>query len=308
MQNMKLMSKKVLSLAVVTTLTLGVLAGCGKSDNGNQSNAGGSTATPAPAGQTQQPAKTDEITGTVTASGSTALLPMVKAAGDQFMQKYPKVTINVTGGGSGTGVKNVADGTSDIGNSDVEAAAEFKDKGLKETIVAIAPFALVVNKDVNVDNLTKQQAVDIFSGKIKNWKEVGGQDLAITLVHRPDSSGSRKLVQQLVMGDVPFSKEGVTQDSTGAVKTAVGQTAGAIGYMDVPYIDATVKALKFDGVAASKDTIKNGTYKLFGQERMYTKGDPKGATKAFIDFIMSDDFQNNQLEKLNFYPANLLKK
>lgn len=304
---MKLMSKKVFSLAIIATLTVGVLAGCGKSDNGTQSNAGGTTATPAPATQTQ-PAKTDTVEGTVTASGSTALLPMVKAAGDQFMQKNPKVTINVTGGGSGTGVKNVADGTSDIGNSDVEAAAEFKDKGLKETIVCIAPFALVVNKDVKVDNLTKQQAVDIFSGKIKNWKDVGGQDLAITLVHRPDSSGSRKLVQQLVMDKTEFSKDGVTQDSTGAVKTAVGQTAGAIGYMDVPYIDATVKALKFDGVAAGKDTIKDGSYKLFGMERMYTKGDPKGATKAFIDFIMSDDFQTNQLEKLNFYPANLLKK
>ncbi|MFC0216207.1 phosphate ABC transporter substrate-binding protein [Paenibacillus chartarius] len=309
---MKAMSKKVLSLTVAAVMTVGVLAACGKTDN-NTSNAGGTqTQTPAataPATNAPKEApKSEEITGTVTASGSTALLPLVKAAGEQFMAKHPKATINVSGGGSGTGVKNVAEGTSDIGNSDVAAAAEYADKGLKEHIVAIAAFALVVNNDVNVESLTKQQAADIYSGKIKNWKEVGGKDLPITLIHRPDSSGSRKLVQQLVMEKTEFSKEGVTQESSGAMKTAVAQTSGAIGYIDTPYIDNTLKALKFEGVAFGKETIKNGTYKLYGQERMYTKGEPKGATKAFIDFIMADDFQNNQVEKLGFLPANLLKK
>jgi phosphate transport system substrate-binding protein len=304
---MKSMSKKVLSLAVIAAMTVGVLAACGKTDN-SASNAGGSAQQPAQTNNAAPAAQNDPITGTVTASGSTALLPMVKAAGEQFMAKNPKVTINVTGGGSGTGVKNVADGTSDIGNSDVEAAAEFKDKGLVEHIVCIAPFAIVVNKDVNVDNLTTQQVADIYAGKITNWKDVGGKDLKITLVHRPDSSGSRALVKQLIMKGADFSKEGVTQDSSGAVKTAVAQTSGAIGYVDTPYLDDSLKALKIDGVAYGKDAIKNGTYKLYGQERMYTKGEAKGATKAFLDFIMSDDFQNNQMEKLGFLPANLLKK
>ncbi|WP_052487105.1 phosphate ABC transporter substrate-binding protein [Gordoniibacillus kamchatkensis] len=303
---MKSTTKKVLSLAVAAIMTVGVLSACGKTDDKNATNAGG--AAPQQPAQTAPASQNNEITGTVTASGSTALLPMVKAAGEQFMAKNPKATINVSGGGSGTGVKNVADGTSDIGNSDVEAAAEFKDKGLVATVVCIAPFAIVVNKDVNVDDLKTQQVADIYAGKIKNWKEVGGKDQPITLIHRPDSSGSRKLVQQLVMGGAEFSKDGVTQDSSGAVKTAVGQTPGAIGYIDTPYLDASLKAVKIDGVAYGKDTIKNGTYKLFGQERMYTKGEPKGAAKAFIDFIMSDDFQNNQIEKLGFLPASLLKK
>ena len=96
-----------------------------------------------------------ELSGTVTASGSSALLPLVKQAATEFMEKNPKVTINVTAGGSGTGIKNVADGTSDIGNSDVEPAAEYKDKGLVDHQVAIAPFALIVNKDVKVDNCDK---------------------------------------------------------------------------------------------------------------------------------------------------------
>jgi phosphate transport system substrate-binding protein len=309
MLNMKAMSKKVLGMAVVAVMTVGVLAACGQSDKGTN-NAGGTqqpaaqtnSSTPAPA------TKTDEITGTVTASGSTALLPMVKAAGEQFMAKNTKATINVSGGGSGTGVKNVADGTSDIGNSDVKASDDYKDKGLVEHIVCIAPFAIVVNNDVTVSDLKTQQVADIYAGKITNWKEVGGKDEKITLIHRPDSSGSRALVKQLIMGGTDFSKDGVTQDSSGAVKTAVGKTPGSIGYIDTPYIDSTLKAVKIDGVAFGKDTIKNGTYKLFGQERMYTKGEAKGATKAFLDFIMSDDFQNNQMEKLGFLPSNLLKK
>jgi phosphate transport system substrate-binding protein len=294
---MRSMSKKVLSLAVVAAMTVGVLAACGKTDDKSASNAGGSAQQqPASNNNAAPAAQNDQITGTVT------------AAGEQFMAKYPKVTVNVTGGGSGTGVKNVADGTSDIGDSDVEAAPEFKDKGLVEHIVCIAPFAIVVNKDVNVDNLTTQQVADIYAGKITNWKDVGGKDLKITLVHRPDSSGSRALVKQLIMKGADFSKDGVTQDSSGAVKTAVAQTSGAIGYVDTPYVDDSLKALKIDGVAYGKDAIKNGTYKLYGLERMYTKGEAKGAAKAFLDFIMSDDFQTNQIEKLGFLPANLLKK
>ena len=127
------------------------------------------------------------------------------------MEKNPKVTINVTAGGSGTGIKNVADGTSDIGNSDVEPAAEYKDKGLVDHQVAIAPFALIVNKDVKVDNVTKQQAADIYMGKITNWKEVGGNDAKIVLVHRPDSSGSRTLVKNIILDGKEFTKEGIVK-------------------------------------------------------------------------------------------------
>jgi phosphate transport system substrate-binding protein len=294
----KVLSKKGLTFALTAVLSVGVLAGCGK------------TETPAPsatAGGTTAPAAST-LEGKVTASGSSALLPLVKQAATEFMKKNPNVDIAVTAGGSGTGIKNVADGTSDIGNSDVEAGPEYKDKGLVEHIVAIAPFALIVNKDVNVDNLTKQQAADIFSGKVTNWKEVGGNDAKITVVHRPDSSGSRKLVQTIILDGKEFTKEGVTQESSGSMKTTVAQTTGTIGYVDTPYVDDTLKALKVDGVAFSEENIKNGTYKLYGLERMYTKGEATGAAKAFIEYIQSSDFQSNQVKKLKFLPADLLKK
>ncbi|MCD1258937.1 phosphate ABC transporter substrate-binding protein [Paenibacillus athensensis] len=301
----KFVTKSSLTLALSSILLVGALTGCGTKTEDSQSAASPSASAQATA--SADAAKTD-LSGTVTASGSSALLPLVKQAATEFMEKNPKVTINVTAGGSGTGIKNVADGTSDIGNSDVEPAAEYKDKGLVDHVVAIAPFALIVNKDVNIDNLTTAQAADIFAGKITNWKDVGGQDAKITIVHRPDSSGSRKLVQQIILGGKDFTKDGITQENSGAMKTAVAQTSGSIGYVDVPYVDDTLKALKVDGVAYSEDNIKNSTYKLFGIEHMYTKGEAKDPAKAFIEYIQSKEFQGKQVRDLKFLPADLLKK
>jgi phosphate transport system substrate-binding protein len=300
----KFMSKKGITLALTAVLLMGVGAGCAQKNNNNASSASPNASTPA----TSSAPAGNELTGTITASGSSALLPLVKQAATEFMDKHPKVTVNVTAGGSGTGVKNVADGTSDIGNSDVKPAAEYKDKGLKENLVAIAPFALIVNKSVTIDDLTKQQAADIYMGKITNWKEVGGQDAKITPVHRPDSSGSRKLVQTIILDGKDFTKDGITQENSGALKTAVAGTANTIGYVDTPYIDDSVKALKIDGVAFTEDNIKNGTYKLYGEELMITKGEPKDPAKAFIEFIQSPEFQSKQVRALKFLPADLLKK
>jgi phosphate transport system substrate-binding protein len=290
------LKKKGFGLALVTVMSIGMLAGCGQKD-------GGATAAPS----ASPGAAGAEVSGTVSASGSSALLPLVKQAATEFMDKNPKVTVNVTAGGSGTGLKNVADGTSNIGNSDVEGGKDYEGKGLVDHIVAIAPFTLIVNKDVNIDNLSKADAAKIFKGEVKNWKEVGGKDQAITIVHRPDSSGSRKLVQQIVLDGGTFTKDGVTQESSGAMKTAVAQTSGAIGYIDTPYVDDTLKAIKFDGVQYKPEAIKDGSYKLFGIEHMYTKGEPTGAIKAFLDYIMSKDFQDKRVAELKFLPAGFLK-
>jgi phosphate transport system substrate-binding protein len=297
------MSRKGITFTLSAVLMMGTLVGCGAK---TETNNAATTAASASAKPTDAP-KT-ELSGTVTASGSSALLPLVKQAATEFMEKNPKVTVNVTAGGSGTGIKNVADGTSDIGNSDVEPAAEYKDKGLVDHQVAIAPFAFIVNKDVKVDNVTKAQAADIYMGKITNWKDVGGNDAKIVLVHRPDSSGSRTLVKQIILDNKEFTKDGITQENSGAMKTAVVGQSGSIGYVDTPYIDDTVKALKIDGVAFSEENIKNGTYKLFGVEHMYTKGEATGAAKAFIDYISTKEFQGKQVRELKFLPADLLKK
>ncbi|QGQ97585.1 phosphate ABC transporter substrate-binding protein [Paenibacillus psychroresistens] len=308
--------RKGFSLAIVAILIVGVLAGCGKKTE----DATDSTTSIAPSTEattSAAPTETEaanaggeEITGTITASGSTALQPLVQRAAEYFMKDHDKLTINVTGGGSGTGVKNVHDGVSDIGNSDVEAAAELKD-GLVDHIVTIAPFALIVNQGVGVEDLTLAQATDIFTGVTTNWSQVGGKDLKIVLVHRQESSGSRKLVKKIVLGDKDFTKEGLTQDSSKLVATTVGTTDGAIGYVDVPYLAPTYKvnALKIGGVAYSSDTIKDGTYPLFGLEHMYTKGEATGATKAFLEYMISKEFtEKEDVLALGFLSPDLLKK
>ncbi|TDG00851.1 phosphate ABC transporter substrate-binding protein [Paenibacillus piri] len=303
---LKHFSKKGFGLVLIAILMMGVLAACGSKAPAPDTKApanGSAAQTP-----DKKPEPPKELSGTVTASGSSALLPLVKQAATEFMEKNPKVTVNVTAGGSGTGLKNVADGTSDIGNSDIEAGPEYKDKNLVDHVAAIAPFALIVNKDVSVENLTKAQAADIFMGKITNWKDVGGKDEKIVVVHRPDSSGSKALVKQIVLGGQEFTKDGVTQESSGAVATTVGSTKASIGYVDTPYLNDSIKALKFEGVAFSKDAIKDGKYPLYGVEHMYTKGEAKDAVKAFLDYVTGTEFQTKRVEELKFLPANLLKK
>lgn len=278
-----------------------LLVGCGTGQNDQPAPGGNQGAAPAPA-----PAG-GQLSGKITASGSTALLPLVKQAANEFQKLHPNLTIDVSGGGSGTGLKQVSEGTVNIGNSDVEAGNEFP--GLVDHQVAIAPFVLIVNNSVTVDNLTKEQAGKIFTGQIKNWKEVGGQDEKITIIGRAESSGSRRVIKQLVLPEgQDFAKESIVQDSSGSLRTAVDQTSGAIGYVDAPYATGNVKILKFDGVEYTPDNVINGTYKLFAYEHMYTKGEPDANTRAFLDYILSDEFQSTYVEQLKFISVNKGKK
>ena len=282
----------VFGLAVVTAATL--LVGCG----------GG---TPA---KKEEPKKAAaEITGTVKASGSTALLPLLKAGQEEFQKKNAKVTVNIAGGGSFTGQNQAASGAVDIGNSDVALDPKLNDKGLVEHKLVGIPFVFVVNKDVKVDNLTTAQYVDIMTGKITNWKDVGGQDLKITLIHRSPSSGSRATIQTQVLKDNKFTNNAVIQDSNGAVRAAIASTAGGFGYVDAAYADATVKMLSVDGVKYSLADVAGGKYKILTFGRMFTKGQPSGAAKAFIDFVTSSkEFQESYAEKSGFVPLTKMPK
>ena len=200
-------------------------------------------------------AGSSEIQGTVTASGSTALLPLLKPAQEEFQKKHPKVTVNISGGGSFTGMNQVASGAVNIGNSDVALTPEYKDKGLVDYQIAVAPFVFITNPDVSVDSLTQQQYVDILTGKITNWKEVGGKDQKITLIHRAKSSGSRATIASVVLKDAAFTDNAVIQDSNGAVRAGIASTPGAIGYVDAAYADASVKTLAYNGVKFSPDAV-----------------------------------------------------
>lgn len=248
------------------------------------------------------------IEGKISASGSTALLPLLKPAQEEFQNKHAKVTVNVAGGGSFTGMNQVAEGSVDIGNSDVNIPDDYKDKGLVDHKVVVEPCVFIVDKANGVDNLTKEQVVAILTGKIKNWQEVGGSDQKITLIHRAKSSGSRATISDVVLKGADFTDDAVIQDSNGAVRAAIASTPGAIGYVDAPYADDSVKVLKFDGVEFSAQNVIDGKYPIYGYGHMYTKGEPTGAVKAFIDYVLSDEFQNAQVEKLGFIPVSKMKK
>ncbi len=275
---------KVLTGILVFVLSVGLLAGCGQSK---------------PEQPKQQAA---EIQGTVTASGSTALLPLLKAAQEDFQKQNAKVTINIAGGGSFTGQNQVAAGSVNIGNSDVGLQDSLKSAGLVEHKLVGIPFVFIVNPGVTVDSLTTEQYVGIFSGKITNWKEVGGKDQAITIIHRAKSSGSRATIQEVVMKTVNFTDNAVIQDSNGAVRAAIASTPGAIGYVDAAYVDQSVKGLAYNGTKFSLDNVTGGKYPVYTFGRMYTKGQPTGAIKAFIDFTTSKGFQESYAEKQGFIP------
>jgi phosphate transport system substrate-binding protein len=267
---------------VTSLITLLILAGCG---------------------QTAAPNKK-----TISAAGATSLQPLVKAAADEFMAKNTDMQVNISGGGSMTGLNNVANGSIDIGNSDVVVTPELQDKGLVDHQVCVAPFLIIVNKNVTVDNLTKAQLTDIFTGKITNWKEVGGNDQKISVIGRAASSGTRMTIKNIVMNGAEFTTAAISQDSTDNLLTGIQQTPGSIGYIDAAYLNDTVKALKYNGVAYSVDTVVNGSYPIYTFEHMYTKGEAVGTIKDFIDYILSDDFQNNFVEKAGFIPVNKVKK
>ena len=226
--------RKILTMGTLAVSAAVLLAGCG----GGASSGGSSGAA-------------TEVSGKISASGSTALLPLLKPAQEEFQNQHAKVTVNVAGGGSFTGMNQVAEGSVDIGNSDVSLPDEYKDKGLVDHKVVVEPFVFIVDKANKVENLTKQQAVDILTGKITNWSQVGGADQKITLIHRAKSSGSRATISEVVLKGAAFTDDAIIQDSNGAVRAAIATTPGAIGYVDAPYADESVKVLKFDGVEFS---------------------------------------------------------
>ena len=279
--------KKGASLFLAAAMTAGLLTGCGSSSTDSSSS---------------------DLEGTITAAGSSALKPLVDEASQKFIEKNPNVSITVDAGGSGEGLKQVSEGTVTIGNSDVSAEEKLDADQAKELVdhqVCVVTMAPIVNKDVTeagVKDLSTDQLIGIFTGQITNWKDVGGPDENIVLVTRPSSSGTRATFEKYALnGNAEAENKSMETDDSGVLLKNVSDTKGAIGYVALSYLvdNKDVDAVSIDGVAPTLENTYNGTYKVWTMEHMYTKGKGSKADKAFIKYIMSDDFAKT-CEKLGY--------
>jgi phosphate transport system substrate-binding protein len=281
---------------LVTVMLIGVTAtGCASKSTDNSS----SSAT--------------KLSGSISASGSSALFPLVKDAKTKFQKINSGVSITVNAGGSGAGLTQVAGGTVDIGNSDVEASTKLDATTVKTLVdhkICVIGVAAVVNSDVTVTNLTTQQLTDIFTGKTTNWKDVGGADEKITLVTRPTSSGTRAIFKQYAIGNQEeASNKALETDDSGTLAQNIVQTKGSIGYLALSYLtnaSASISSVSIDGVAPTTDNIYNGTYKVWGYEHMYTKGAATGVVKAFLDYMQSSTY-SDAMETLGYNLTSKMK-
>src|SRR4051812_6028891 len=292
-----------LRLSLLLALIVPILAACGGA------TASAPTAAPAAAPTAAGAASSGAVSGKLTLAGSSALLPLMQEAATQFQAKNPAAQITVTAGGSGAGRTQVCQGKIDIGDSDVKLSDKEKTDlscaDAVETAVAIQAFAPVANKTGpgSATSLTKQQLIDIFTGKTTNWKDVGGDDQEIVLINRAKGSGTRSQMAKFLFAgdDTKFATGASEEDNSETVKTTVSQTPGAISYLGFAYVsDPALEALGVDGTAPTKESIQAGKWPIGGPGYAITKGAPNAVAKAFLDFV-TGPFQNDPaFDKLGF--------
>lgn len=245
--------------------------------------------------------------GNIVITGSTTVLPVAQAAAEEFMKSNPDVTISVSGGGSGNGIKSIIDRSCDIATS----SRFVKDKEItlaNEKQVLMVPHRIaldcvvpVVHKENAVSTLTLSQLKDIYMGTIRNWKELGGADKPIVVVSRDTSSGTYEVWNEKVLKEERVFPEALLQASNGAVAQLVAGNKYAIGYVGIGYINADLKALTVDGITASPDTALDGSYPVSRELFMFTNSWPKGDIMRFLNYLVSPPGQT-LVQKEGFVP------
>jgi len=279
-------AKKIFTLAMAAVLTLALLAGCGAAAPAADPTAAPATDAPAAdAPATEAPASEAPaaLSGGVSTNGSTSMEKVVNILAEQFMNDNPGVS--VTYDRSGTGIESARTGSCDIGLA--SRALKTSETGLTGTVVALDGIAIIVNKDCPVDDLTIEQIAAIFKGEIKNWNELGGEDLAISCVGREAGSGTRDGFESVTgTSDACVLAQELT--STGAVISAVAANPNAIGYASLSAVEGQdgIKALKVNGVDCSEETVLDGTYAV---QRPFVLVTREGETlspaaQAFFDY------------------------
>lgn len=241
----------------------------------------------------------------ITAVGSSALQPLVESVAEEFQSNNPGKFINVQGGGSGTGLSQVQAGAVEIGNSDLfaEEKSGIDATKLEDHRVAVVGITPIVNPKVGIKNISLANLQKVFTGEITNWKELGGTDTPIVLLNRASGSGTRATFEKWVM-DGREAKQAQEQDSSGMVRQIVKDTAGAISYVAFSYVTSDVQTLSIDGVKPTDENVMDNKWIIWSYEHMYTKKNPDSLTQSFIEYILSDEIQENLVTKLGYIPVS----
>lgn len=297
---------KVLALIGACALTVGCMTGCGNINNTQSSaessvesstvkdtvvenSAAGSSETESSAADSDT-----ELTGSITMIGSTSMEKLANALAETFMEKNPGVTVSAEFVGSSAGIEAVLNQTADIGNSSRNLKDEEKQNGAVENVVAIDGIAVCVDASNTVKDLTKEQLADIYTGKVTNWKDLGGSDTPIVVVGREAGSGTRDAFEELV-GVKDACTYANELDSTGAVIAKVASTPGAIGYASLDAVDDSVITVALEGVEATAENIKAGNYFLSRPFVMATNGEIEAQSelvKAWFEFVLGEEGQS----------------
>ncbi len=243
----------------------------------------------------------------ITLAGSTSVEPFAERLAELYMQNHHGVKVSVQGGGSSAGIRAVQNKICEIGMSSRELKPE--EKGLTEIPIAHDAIALIVNARNRVPGVTLAQARDIFAGRIRNWRRLGGDNKPITVITREEGSGTRASFEEQVMAagrpktaggtpnPAPFAPDALVQDSNGAVREIAADDPEALGYISFGLVDKRVRALALDGIVPDENSVKSGRYPVVRRFLFLTNGEPSGPTKDFIDYVLSPDGQKALVEE-----------
>lgn len=268
-------NKGIKIIASLFFMIIILVAGCGKKNEENKTN-------------------TDTPPETVTISGSTSVGSLIEKEAEKFKKENTGINVEINQIGSSAGIKDAINGTVEIGMSSRDLKEEEIAEGLVEVEVAFDGMAVITSKNNKIDSLKLSDVKDIYTGKITNWKDVGGEDSQIVVVSREDGSGTRDAFQEIVgYTSEELYKESIIGDGSGNIKTTVAGNNHAIGFISFEYIDDSVNAVKIDDIAPIAENVKNGEYKLSRPFLLvYKEENLKENGNKLIDFILSKEGQN----------------